>query len=76
MANVVTRVESVPWKRARTEASRTLSALSTEATPAKVPAEADILHFTALGINDRYRQAGRRRAGEREGCGRQIDADG
>lgn len=40
------------------------SALSTEATPGKVPAEADILLLTALCINDRYRQAGRRRAVE------------
>lgn len=74
LATVVTTVESVPWKRARSESSRTHSALSTEATPAEVPAEANILHLTALGINDRYRQAGRR-AGERsEGGRRERDA--
>lgn len=64
MATVVTMIESVPWKRARSGASRMHSALSTEATPGKVPAEADILLLTALCINDRYRQAGRRRAVE------------
>lgn len=64
-ATVVMVVESFAWKTARSETSRTLSTLSTEATPAEVSAGANILHLTALGINDRCRRAGRRRSGER-----------
>lgn len=65
LATVV--LDSVPWKSARSETSRTHSALNTKATPAKFPAESNILHFTALGIYDRCVQADGRRAGEERG---------
>ena len=69
LAAVVTVVESVPWKRARS----VTSALSTQRQHLlKVPAEANILHLTALGINDRHRQEGKKKCEEREAADRET----